>query len=220
MKSLRPPQGKWARPREERGREGRGEDVGGSWGLCPPLALPLTSLLSEPHQAPLPPWAFADPHTHRSQPSGPCALRAADGQCISAAGGRRWRGRARARRSQRPRPLGTKGCLPCPPSPQVQGLGPTFKLTLHLQNTSTARPILGLLICFLYDEALYALPRAFFKVPARLAELGGRPGSAQDLPTTPSGMPAGFLTSLFPNSGPLAGARAQLPAGDLCGKSQ
>ncbi|KAF6104503.1 hypothetical protein HJG60_011418 [Phyllostomus discolor] len=47
----------------------------------------------------------------------------------------------------------------------VQGLGPTFKLTLHLQNTSTARPILGLLVCFLYEEALYALPRAFFKVP-------------------------------------------------------
>nr|KAF6436978.1 hypothetical protein HJG59_001398 [Molossus molossus] len=47
----------------------------------------------------------------------------------------------------------------------VQGLGPTFKLTLHLQNTSTARPVLGLLVCFLYNEALYALPRAFFKVP-------------------------------------------------------
>ncbi|XP_045711309.1 Bardet-Biedl syndrome 1 protein isoform X1 [Phyllostomus hastatus] len=47
----------------------------------------------------------------------------------------------------------------------VQGLGPTFKLTLHLQNTSTARPVVGLLVCFLYDEALYALPRAFFKVP-------------------------------------------------------
>ncbi|XP_060014510.1 Bardet-Biedl syndrome 1 protein isoform X7 [Lagenorhynchus albirostris] len=47
----------------------------------------------------------------------------------------------------------------------VQGLGPTFKLTLHLQNTSTARPILGLLVCFLYNEGLYALPRAFFQVP-------------------------------------------------------
>ena len=52
------------------------------------------------------------------------------------------------------------------PSPQVQGLGPTFKLTLHLQNTSTARPILGLVVCFLYNEVLYALPRAFFKVLA------------------------------------------------------
>lgn len=49
-------------------------------------------------------------------------------------------------------------------SPQVQGLGPTFKLTLHLQNTSTARPVLGLQVCFLYNETLYALPRAFFKV--------------------------------------------------------
>ncbi|XP_023566372.1 Bardet-Biedl syndrome 1 protein isoform X2 [Octodon degus] len=46
----------------------------------------------------------------------------------------------------------------------VQGLGPTFKLILHLQNTSTTRPALGLLVCFLYNEELYALPRAFFKV--------------------------------------------------------
>lgn len=47
----------------------------------------------------------------------------------------------------------------------VQGLGPTFKLTLHLQNVSAARPIVGLRVCFLYNEVLYALPRAFFKVP-------------------------------------------------------
>uniref|UniRef100_A0A4X1TPX6 Bardet-Biedl syndrome 1 N-terminal domain-containing protein n=1 Tax=Sus scrofa TaxID=9823 RepID=A0A4X1TPX6_PIG len=47
----------------------------------------------------------------------------------------------------------------------VQGLGPTFKLTLHLQNVSAARPIVGLQVCFLYNEVLYALPRAFFKVP-------------------------------------------------------
>nr|XP_030689348.1 Bardet-Biedl syndrome 1 protein isoform X9 [Globicephala melas] len=38
-------------------------------------------------------------------------------------------------------------------------------LKLHAVNTSTARPILGLLVCFLYNEGLYALPRAFFKVP-------------------------------------------------------
>lgn len=59
---------------------------------------------------------------------------------------------------------GAQGLLPLPTPAQVQGLGPTFKLTLHLQNTSTARPILGLLLCFLYNEVLYALPRAFFKV--------------------------------------------------------
>lgn len=63
-----------------------------------------------------------------------------------------------------------------PTSPQVQGLGPTFKLTLHLQNTSTARPILGLLVCFLYNEVLYALPRAFFKVLDPLAETWSEEG--------------------------------------------
>lgn len=73
-------------------------------------------------------------------------------------------GRAGVGHIRPPRPLGPTGFLPTPPSAQVQGLGPTFKLTLHLQNTSTARPILGLLVCFLYNEGLYALPRAFFKV--------------------------------------------------------
>uniref|UniRef100_F7IGF3 Bardet-Biedl syndrome 1 n=1 Tax=Callithrix jacchus TaxID=9483 RepID=F7IGF3_CALJA len=62
-------------------------------------------------------------------------------------------------------PVSTTAREPLKLHAMVQGLGPTFKLTLHLQNTSTARPILGLLICFLYNEALYALPRAFFKVP-------------------------------------------------------
>ncbi|XP_038621064.1 Bardet-Biedl syndrome 1 protein [Tachyglossus aculeatus] len=61
----------------------------------------------------------------------------------------------------------------------VQGLGPTFKLTLHLQNTSAvARPAVGLLVCLLYNEALYALPRAFFKVPFLV------PGLSYPLETT------------------------------------
>ena len=33
------------------------------------------------------------------------------------------------------------------------------------------------------------------------------------------GMRADFLTSLSPNLGPIAGARAQLPPGDLCEES-
>ncbi|XP_078516912.1 BBSome complex member BBS1 isoform X2 [Lissotriton helveticus] len=47
----------------------------------------------------------------------------------------------------------------------VQGIGPTFKLTLHIQNTSANRPSINLLISFLYDERLYAMKRAFIKVP-------------------------------------------------------
>lgn len=62
-------------------------------------------------------------------------------------------------------PMSTTAREPLKLHAVVQGLGPTFKLTLHLQNTSTARPALGLQVCFLYNEALYALPRAFFKVP-------------------------------------------------------
>ncbi|XP_075693478.1 BBSome complex member BBS1 isoform X2 [Rhinoderma darwinii] len=47
----------------------------------------------------------------------------------------------------------------------VQGIGPRFKLILNLQNTSVNRPSMQLLISFLYDEQLYQLTPAFFKVP-------------------------------------------------------
>ncbi|XP_044125970.1 Bardet-Biedl syndrome 1 protein isoform X2 [Bufo gargarizans] len=47
----------------------------------------------------------------------------------------------------------------------VQGIGPRFKLILNLQNTSVNRPSMQLLISFLYDEQLYQLRQAFFKVP-------------------------------------------------------
>ncbi|XP_054846333.1 Bardet-Biedl syndrome 1 protein [Eublepharis macularius] len=47
----------------------------------------------------------------------------------------------------------------------VQGIGPTFKLTLHLQTTSATRPAINLLISFLYDEGLYYMARPFFKAP-------------------------------------------------------
>ncbi|XP_060108289.1 Bardet-Biedl syndrome 1 protein [Heteronotia binoei] len=47
----------------------------------------------------------------------------------------------------------------------VQGIGPTFKLTLHLQTTSSTRPAINLLISFLYDESLYYMAHPFFKAP-------------------------------------------------------
>ncbi|XP_063293337.1 Bardet-Biedl syndrome 1 protein [Pelobates fuscus] len=47
----------------------------------------------------------------------------------------------------------------------VQGIGPRFKLILNLQNTSVNRPSMQLLISFLYDERLYQIKPAFFKVP-------------------------------------------------------
>ncbi|XP_029142060.1 Bardet-Biedl syndrome 1 protein [Protobothrops mucrosquamatus] len=47
----------------------------------------------------------------------------------------------------------------------VQGMGPTFKLCLNLQNMSETRAIANLLICFIYDENHYSVERPFFKAP-------------------------------------------------------
>ncbi|XP_069036466.1 Bardet-Biedl syndrome 1 protein isoform X1 [Lepisosteus oculatus] len=47
----------------------------------------------------------------------------------------------------------------------VQGLGPSFKLTLNIQNTAACRPVMNLAVSFLYDESLYSMKSAFFKIP-------------------------------------------------------
>ncbi|KAG9338211.1 hypothetical protein JZ751_026964 [Albula glossodonta] len=47
----------------------------------------------------------------------------------------------------------------------VQGLGPSFKLTLNIQNTAACRPVMNLAVSFLYDETLYSMKNAFFKIP-------------------------------------------------------
>lgn len=47
---------------------------------------------------------------------------------------------------------------------EVQGLGPSFKLTLNIQNTAACRPVMNLAISFLFDENLYSMKTAFFKV--------------------------------------------------------
>ncbi|XP_056153450.1 Bardet-Biedl syndrome 1 protein [Lampris incognitus] len=47
----------------------------------------------------------------------------------------------------------------------VQGLGPSFKLTLNVQNTAACRPVMNLTVSFLYDENLYSMRNPFFKIP-------------------------------------------------------
>lgn len=51
---------------------------------------------------------------------------------------------------------------------QVQGIGPTFKLTVNLQNTSLSQPSTSLLITFLYDEKLYNFKKSFIEVDISL----------------------------------------------------
>nr|XP_020472365.1 Bardet-Biedl syndrome 1 protein [Monopterus albus] len=47
----------------------------------------------------------------------------------------------------------------------VQGLGPSFKLTLNIQNTAACRPIMNLAISFLYDESLYRMRNPYMRIP-------------------------------------------------------
>ncbi|KAL4648195.1 Bardet-Biedl syndrome 1 protein isoform X2 [Arapaima gigas] len=47
----------------------------------------------------------------------------------------------------------------------VQGLGPSFKLTLNIQNTAACHPVMNLAVSFLFDETLYSIRPAFFKIP-------------------------------------------------------
>lgn len=47
----------------------------------------------------------------------------------------------------------------------VQGLGPSFKLTLNVQNTAACRPVMNLAISFLYDENLYRMKNPYMRIP-------------------------------------------------------
>ncbi|CAB1451552.1 unnamed protein product [Pleuronectes platessa] len=47
----------------------------------------------------------------------------------------------------------------------VQGLGPSFKLTLNVQNTAACRPVMDLAISFLYDESLYRMKHPYMRIP-------------------------------------------------------
>ena len=54
-------------------------------------------------------------------------------------------------------PVSTHASDPLKLSAQIQGIGPTFKLTVSIQNTSLTTPSMGLAISFDYDDSLYQL---------------------------------------------------------------
>ncbi|XP_069116574.1 BBSome complex member BBS1-like [Argopecten irradians] len=62
-------------------------------------------------------------------------------------------------------PVSSDPTEPLKLSAQVQGIGPTFKLTVNLQNTSLSHPSTNLLITFQYDDRLYTLKKALIEVP-------------------------------------------------------
>ncbi|CAI7994607.1 Bardet-Biedl syndrome 1 protein homolog [Geodia barretti] len=48
---------------------------------------------------------------------------------------------------------------------QVQGLGPIFRLTVTVQNTSPSKPVTNCYITFRCDEGLYRITRKFIQMP-------------------------------------------------------
>lgn len=62
-------------------------------------------------------------------------------------------------------PVSTSQAEPLRLSAKVQGIGPLFKLTVELQNTSSTTSLIKLLITFSYDENLYSLSRPLIQVP-------------------------------------------------------
>ncbi|XP_071794355.1 BBSome complex member BBS1-like [Asterias amurensis] len=62
-------------------------------------------------------------------------------------------------------PISSNPAEPLKLSAQIQGIGPTFKLTVNLQNTSLNLPSMQLLITFFYDEKLYSLQKTMIDVP-------------------------------------------------------
>jgi len=62
-------------------------------------------------------------------------------------------------------PVSTHASDPLKLSAQIQGIGPTFKLTVSIQNTSLTTPSMGLAISFDYDDSLYQLQDTYLKLP-------------------------------------------------------
>jgi len=61
---------------------------------------------------------------------------------------------------------------------QVTGLGPTFMLSMHVQNTSMTQPSVDLCITFDYDFRLYSVRQPLIQVCShRASEAGGLSGN-------------------------------------------
>ncbi|XP_062501221.1 Bardet-Biedl syndrome 1 protein-like [Corticium candelabrum] len=62
-------------------------------------------------------------------------------------------------------PVSSSQAEPVKLSARVQGIGPLFKMTVELQNTSSTNSLIKLLIAFRYDDNLYSLSRPLIQVP-------------------------------------------------------
>jgi Bardet-Biedl syndrome 1 protein len=61
-------------------------------------------------------------------------------------------------------PISTNPNEPLKLNAQVQGIGPTFKLILKVQNISTTSPSINLFITFVYDDKMYKIEKNYLPV--------------------------------------------------------
>lgn len=61
-------------------------------------------------------------------------------------------------------PISTNPNEPLKLNAQVQGIGPTFKLILKVQNISASSPAINLYMTFVYDEKIYKIDNNYFQV--------------------------------------------------------
>lgn len=47
---------------------------------------------------------------------------------------------------------------------EVNGIGPTFKMVVDIQNTSLSQPSMDLMVTFQYDEKLYKVAKSVIHV--------------------------------------------------------
>ena len=61
-------------------------------------------------------------------------------------------------------PISTNPNEPLKLNAQVQGMGPTFKLIVKVQNISSSMPSIDLFMTFVYDEKLYKIAKSYIEV--------------------------------------------------------
>lgn len=68
-------------------------------------------------------------------------------------------------------PIATDNFAPLKLSANVQGIGPMFRLTIEVMNTSTTHPIMGAYVVLVTNDTLYVLEKSYINLPLLVPSL-------------------------------------------------
>ena len=68
-------------------------------------------------------------------------------------------------------PISSSNFAPLKLSANVQGIGPMFRLTIEVMNTSTSHPILGAYVVLVTNDTLYVLEKCYISLPLLVPSL-------------------------------------------------